>query len=55
MPVEIRAATPADLPAILTLAAEAKALLKARNITNGKTTTRNRKFLSKTCAPEPVL
>lgn len=28
MPVEIRAATPADLPAILTLAAEAKALLK---------------------------
>ena len=23
--------------------------------TNGKTTTRNRKFLSKTCAPEPVL
>ena len=32
MPVEIRAATPADIPAILTLAAEAKALLKARNI-----------------------
>lgn len=32
MPVEIRAATPADIPAILTLAAEAKALLKARDI-----------------------
>ncbi len=32
MPVEIRAATPADIPAILILAAEAKALLKARNI-----------------------
>lgn len=32
MPVEIRAATLADIPAILTLAAQAKALLKARNI-----------------------
>ena len=32
MHVEIRAATPADIPAILTLAAQAKALLKARKI-----------------------